>query len=228
MTKFGYIYKITLPDNRFYIGKKESPVVVPNYFGSGSMIRKWFVENIGFSSNHCPVERALEKGIKREIIMWATNRDCLSCMEKIFIGNLWKNNKNCLNMCDGGGGFTGKCIYTDERRKKISQALMGHPGLKGKDSPWYGRKHSEETKKKLSEINKGKIGSNKGRKFSKEWCQNISKGKMGLCKGEKNPMYGIRGNKNPNFGSFWVSNGEITIKIKRNQEMPRGYHRGRK
>lgn len=100
MTKFGYIYKITLPDDRFYIGKKESSVVVPNYFGSGSRTKKW--------------------------------------------------------------------------------------------------------------------------------CENISNAKKGMFSGQKNPMFGIKGKDNPNFGSIWVSNGEITIKIKKNKQIPYGYHRGRK
>jgi hypothetical protein len=54
----------------------------------------------------------------------------------------------------------------------------------GINHPFYGRKHSEETKKKLSEIRKGKNNYQAGRKRSEE-----SKKKMGAVhKGNKNKL----------------------------------------
>ena len=76
-----------------------------------------------------------------------------------------------------------------ETRRKMGKAHMGNKYRLGK-------KHSEETKrrisensvawkpevrKKISEANKGKIGVNKGKKFSKEWREKMSiahKGKI--------------------------------------------------
>lgn len=52
---------------------------------------------------------------------------------------------------------------------------------KGKGNFFYGKKHSEETKRKISEANTGKL---KGKKQSRE---HIEKRK---CAGEKNGMYG--------------------------------------
>lgn len=46
-----------------------------------------------------------------------------------------------------------------ETRQKISIALRGHRGLKGKDNPMYGKHRSSETRRKISEK---KIGKNLG------------------------------------------------------------------
>ena len=98
-------------------------------------------------------------------------------------------------------------IVSQETRTKLSSALKGK--YVGEDASFFGRKHSEETKCKISQKNKGKIVSDeakdkiykankgkivteecrrkiseakKGKKretFSKEWCENISKANKG-------------------------------------------------
>ena len=52
---------------------------------------------------------------------------------------------------------------------------------------WVGRKHSEETKRKISAGSQGN-NSNLGRKFSEEHKRKIAEAK----KGEKNPFFGKR------------------------------------
>lgn len=56
---------------------------------------------------------------------------------------------------------------------------------KGKNNPMYGRKHTPETLEKMS-----------GKKRTEECRKKLSKSK----KGKNNHMYGMTGEKNPNFG----------------------------
>lgn len=57
------------------------------------------------------------------------------------------------------------------------------PSNKGKEHPWWGRKHSDETKEKLSRIMKEKVENgwnpNLGRKHPKEFGEKISASKKG-------------------------------------------------
>ena len=62
---------------------------------------------------------------------------------------------------------------SDETRKKISEAE------KGDNHPFFGKHHSDETKKKISESNKGKPGFWKGKHRSDETCRKISNANKG-------------------------------------------------
>ena len=53
--------------------------------------------------------------------------------------------------------------HSEETRKKQSEVK------KGINNPNYGRKHSEETRKKLSEANKGRKHSEESKKKMREW-----------------------------------------------------------
>lgn len=61
---------------------------------------------------------------------------------------------------------------------------------KGKNNPFYGRKHSEETVKKIKEKQTGKRATSETR-------QKMSKSHQGLATGKNNPMYGKALDKNP-------------------------------
>ena len=96
-------------------------------------------------------------------------------------------------------------VVTDETRKKISKNTTGvkktktekllnsHKRMIGKmagsGNPMYGRKHSEDTKKLISEANKGK----KRTEEQKQKISELSKGRKlppGTHSGEKNAMFG--------------------------------------
>lgn len=67
---------------------------------------------------------------------------------------------------------------------------------KGKNSPMFGRKLSDETRKRISDTKKGDKNHFYGKKLSDEHRKKLSQ----ALGGEKNPMYGKRGKDSPTFG----------------------------
>jgi len=69
---------------------------------------------------------------------------------------------------------------TEEQKKKMSVA---HVGLQsGEKHPLFGKHHSEKTKKKISDANKGHIPPNKGIPMSEEQKKKLYKGGRKLTK----------------------------------------------
>jgi len=92
-------------------------------------------------------------------------------------------------------------VYSEETKEAMSKTTFkeGHiPWNKGKvgiisgdKNPFYGKKHTEETKKKMSESHKDCIPWNKGKVnvFSKETRLKMSQNRVGKQKGENNPAW---------------------------------------
>jgi len=116
------------------------------------------------------------------------------------------------NQCPVAGNCTGHKT-SEEAKRKLSECFSGSK------NPNFGKKHSDETKLKISLGNKGKILSqetkdkisakNKGRKssligipLSPEHREKMSKTKIEnkSAKGENNAMYGLKEINHPKFG----------------------------
>jgi|688.fasta_scaffold191069_1 hypothetical protein len=170
--KYHYLYKITcIKTQRFYIGIHSTDNLNDGYFGSGK--RLWNSINFHGKENHT-----------KEILEFFSSRKILLEKEKEVVNRELLSDSLCMNLVVGGesGGFInaqhfsnfqskgsviGKHIFIEklkndeEFRKKYSE-IMSKSGKKrhqeGKLTnftfDWTGRKHSEETKKKMSMIKK--------------------------------------------------------------------------
>jgi len=112
---------------------------------------------------------------------------------------------NLTNEMDGGHGYGKHSPETIEKIRKSqlgeNNPMYGKPPSKG----MLGKKHSKETKSKISKANKGKINYYwLGRNHKEETKRKI---------GEKN-SFNI-GEKNSQFGTCWITNGEKNLKIKK-------------
>ena len=105
------------------------------------------------------------------------------------IGRIIKHNGPLTNFSDGGtgGDNISKHPHNKEIREKMSNSQKG-----GKNN-FYGRKHSDETKKILSKIHKEKIGDKNpfyGKTHTEETKRKISEKNKIINIGDKNPFYG--------------------------------------
>lgn len=82
-----------------------------------------------------------------------------------------------VHMCGEKAGRYNK-PFSDESKKKISEH---HADVNGENNPMYGKHHTEETKAKISSINKG-------RKLTEEQLKRHSESMKGKFVGNKNPM----------------------------------------
>ncbi|AGE49907.1 GIY-YIG catalytic domain-containing endonuclease [Paramecium bursaria Chlorella virus Can18-4] len=156
----GFIYKLTFPSDKSYIGQTIRP------------IEERLKEHQYASSNCVAVSRAIQKyGWENVKIDWYECPDeDLNFDEELLVEEMGTLAPGGYNLREGGGA-TGK--PSEESKQKISEALSGEKAY------WYGKTLSDEHKKKLSDANLGK-------KHTEESKQKMSDAKSG----EKNHFYG--------------------------------------
>lgn len=173
-----YVYKITDPEtNHYYFGSRSCEVNVEEdieYMGS---MKTWKPED---------ETRLLKEIIKDDFKTREEAIEFESSTIEEHIDDELNENYHIPNK-----GF--HTFGSNEVAKKISKANKGK-------APWnFGKVnvYSDDTLEKMSNSAKGRI-------FSKKTRNKISKANTGKLKGEKNPMYGICGDKNPNYGNSWT------------------------
>lgn len=147
--KSNEVYKITNKvTGKIYIG-------ITNQ-GSGTRYRHhWYEARIG---DPCPIHKSMakygEENFTLEIIDFADTYEELKEKEKFYIKKFNSTDRSIgYNLTEGGDGTFGR-LHSEETKEKIRQKALG-------------RKASDETKKKMSAIRKGKC-SEKRRKHLQE------------------------------------------------------------
>ena len=173
MNKYYYIYKIT-----FLKGSLKGKYYIGKKVGHKSdMINDGY-----FGSGHMTYNYykkyppVIGETITKEILEVCDGKEELAECEKKWIGDLWETDENCVNLKRGGEGGWGPSYWkgkhrSEETKKKLSEANKGKKG----------RKHTDETKHKLSEVNTGKHRSEEAKRKMSE----AHKGKSSGMKGKK-------------------------------------------
>lgn len=199
---YGYIYKITNKINgHYYIGKHEfhEPHMDKNYFTGGKLL------NMMLDSG-----KYSKDDFEHTIIDWInTDLDDLNKAEKywiyIFGSFLFPQH---YNLTEGGDGYSEE-YWTYERRKERSEMYLGEnnpnygngqkiSGINnnfygvhrfGKNNPFYGHNHTEESKEKNRQSHLGKkMSEDTRRKMSENHYDNS---------GVNHPLFGIYGKDAP-------------------------------
>ena len=183
---YGIVYKIQNKKNgKHYIGQTIQSL----------KSRKKDHRNCQDRLSNLALYRAFRKygfdSFEWEIIHHAKDKADLDKMEKYYI-QLYKtmSPKNGYNMTYGGEGGA----HPSEIREKISNSLKGRVftettrkklsiSLKGKytkeNSSWWGRKHTDEERKKIGKAQKGIRNHNYGKKASVETRNKMSEAHKG-------------------------------------------------
>lgn len=160
--KYHYIYKITCKiSGRYYIGMHSTSKLDDKYMGSGKRLKN--------SINY----HGLENHYK-EILEFLPDRESLKKREKEIVNEQEIIKNLCMNLIKGGQGGVSpeqqkinsekgnkrkkELFDTDEEwvkiyRKNISEGIKKAYKEKGIFTGWLGKKHSEESKRKISETN---------------------------------------------------------------------------
>lgn len=170
-------------------------------------------------------------------------------LEKTYISKYNSKVPNGYNLTDGGLGMPGVVINEREKYRR-SRFLKELP--KEKRIGMYGKKHSEETRKKMSLSAKGNKNC-LGRKLSEESKDKIRKKHLGKVLGDETKLkisknhHDISGKNNPMYGKnhseetieklkekaksrpkrTWINNGINEKLILVDKSIPYGYITGR-
>jgi hypothetical protein len=179
MQEVSHLYRITdQTSGRFYIGKHKGRHQ-NGYWGSGTRIKRH-------------VKKHGVENLKYEVLAISTNDYILELEAQYVTLDFIAQNPMCMNLKSGGIQAT----LSPESIAKMAQSLRGKPSwnkgipmslqTKSKLSEakkgiatWTGRKHTEESKKKLSLAKIGSVAWNKGLPPSQDVRDKISKSLMG-------------------------------------------------
>jgi len=185
------------------------------YVGQSNDHKERWKKHIGIALGNIkehayPVHKAMIKyGIKNftfTVILWLDSRESCNLAEKYWISYFRSNEREFgYNLTEGGGGTCG-FSHSEEAIQKMREKATGRKHKPETIELYKKRRHSEETKKHLSEIQKGKMPVNIeqlkviniGIIRSEENRKNISEGLKKwakdnpdkVLKGEKHGMYG--------------------------------------
>ena len=208
--KFHYIYKITcIVTNKFYVGMHSTDNLNDGYMGSGT--------RLGYSKRKHGVENHT-----KEILEFLSDRNSLKAREIEIITEDFIKDPFCMNLKPGGyGGFCNeehKKTFIDSCIPVRSAAL-----LKGRETQSKNWKSNPEWRAKR--IEGRQLGRRRNNVNDKTFLGKTHTDDTKQLMREKAQQR--VGDKNSQYGTFWITNGKDNKKIRLNEAIPEGWQKGR-
>ena len=172
------VYKVTNKINgKIYIGAHQTENLEDGYMGSGLGILKAIKEHG-------------KQNFTKEYLFIFDNRESMLAMEKELVTEEFASDPNTYNLCEGGGA--GKPIHKQDfdRTSASKRSNARKQWLWDNDPEWreafsdrrrksslgntnfLGKKHTKESKVKMSKSHKGKHEGSKNSQFGTMWITN--------------------------------------------------------
>ena len=205
--RYHFLYKTTnLKNGRYYLGMHSTSKLDDGYLGSGKRLRR-------------SIRKYGKENFKVEILEFFKSREDLIIGEKKLITEDTLKDKLCMNLKPGGsGGFNNK-----EHQLKCS--------ISGKSVFLEKLQTDEIFSKKFYDacsnsnlINPRGFAANKTKRC--DWSGRKHKDDSKRLIGDKNSI-NQKGSKNSQFGSFWITNGIESVKLKKDSIIPDRWWKGR-
>ena len=220
------IYKFTIKtSNRFYVGQY-SGNKFNHYWGSGSM---WGDVLKGLQKKYPSCWKRL---VKREILWQGEcNQKTLDKLEEVYIRREhahYSEGKGGCNILWGtsnefGAGSPSK---DDLVKKKISKSRKGKHA--GEAHHMFGKHWDEETRRKISESNKGRqswLGLHHTEETKRKLSEHFT-GKKWKDESKLKMKQAMTGKGNPMYGKIRINNGIVNTVINIGETIPDGFVRG--
>lgn len=134
---YHILYKSYLPSGKYYVGRHSTENLNDSYVGSGTWIRS-------LSPN-------IKSQLIREILSFHESFEELKKAEALLIETVLNDPLN-MNFNNSPCGFA----VGDLNPSRQTDSTILSERIKGSKNGMFGKKHSDETKQKMSEANKGK------------------------------------------------------------------------
>jgi hypothetical protein len=157
---YHYLYKITRDDGKYYIGIHSTDDLNDGYFGSGKRLWK-------------SIKRHGKDRHKMTILEFASARSAVKELEKALVTHEMLRDPLCMNLAEGGGA--GPMRHTEASRKKMSAARKGVPkseahrnAISAAHKGKVGHKLSDEARAKVSAALRLRVVSDETKKRMSE------------------------------------------------------------
>lgn len=220
---YFYLYKITNTINdRYYVGVHSTENLDDGYMGSGKILQQ-------------AVEKYGAENFKKEILKFFESAEQMYDKEKEIVNEQFLSRDDTYNLRIGGSGgwdYVNKnqLNHTEDSIEKLRESLKkwhSENDTSGKNNPFFGKKHSEQTKQYISQKRKEYYengGEHPKGMLNKKHSSEIKKHLSEVMK-EKSSLIGKKGLEHPAGGTKWYNNG---IKHLRSDNHPgEGWQEGR-
>ena len=138
--KYHFIYKIEFPNGKYYIGEHTTKSIDDGYYGSGALLPLEF-------------SKVKTEEVKKIILSFHGSKEEMEINEEKTIGDLYKTDKNCLNLIKGGSkGFNEHIIEKSVNKRKGKKRTK--ESIEKQRISCTGKHHKLETRKKQSDWHK--------------------------------------------------------------------------